>query len=327
MPPTAAGYTAGGFGRTGGPVSPDATVADGAIPPVAAYGSPPGAPFAGVPSTGGPVPGAPGVGASGVPGAGESVAGPGQEPPARPAKPRRRKARLAGIIALIVVGLVAAGAGAGGLTWAYTRKPTPDQITAAGQRAVAQQWRWLTAGRIFPATISYSSSMGVKTTAVLVGIAPQASCASAFDAAAARVLDADRCVTVLRATYTDASHTALATIGLAVLPTAAAANNAFSQLNTKQSAGLLPVGFPGTIADKFGPKAREKVGVQGNAGNYLVFYAAGYADGRKTTAEKSASMSNDSVTGDLPSELATSLNNTFTEPANPCATQEVRCTP
>ena len=75
------------------------------------------------------------------------------------------------------------------------------------------------------------------------------------------------------------------------------------------------------------PKARENVGVQGNPGDYLVFYAAGYADGRKTTAEKSASMASDSVTGDLPSELATTLNNTFTAPANPCATREVQCTP
>jgi hypothetical protein len=281
------------------------TIADGAIPAVAAYGSPPGVP----------------------PAVGAPVGAPVQQPPAGSAKPRRRKARLVGIIALIVVGLVAVGGGTGGLTWAYTRKPTPAQITAAGQRADAQQWRWLTAGQIFPATISYSSSMGVKTTAVLVGIAPQAPCASAFDAAAARVLEADRCVTVLRATYTDASHTALATVGVSVLPTVAAANAAFIQLNAEQSAGLLPVGFPGTIADKFGPKAREKVGVQGNTGDYLVFYAAGYADGRKTTAEKSASMASDSVTGDLPSELATTLSNTFTVPADPCATREVRCTP
>lgn len=279
---------------------PDATVADGTIPAAGAYGQ-----------------------TADLPPVGQQPAG---QPPAGPAKPRRRKARLIGIIALIVVGLLAVGGGAGGLAWANTRKPTPAQVTAAGHRAYALRWRWLTAGRIFPAKVAYSNAMGNRTTAFLVGIAPQAPCASAFDAAAARVLTANRCVTVLRATYTDASRTALATVGVAVLPTAAAADSAFAAL-PEQSAGLLPVGFPGTIADKFSRGAREKLGVQGTSGVYLFFYAAGYADGRKTTAEKSAGMGDESVTSDLPAELTSVLNNMFAPPANPCTDREVRCTP
>ena len=100
-----------------------------------------------------------------------------------------------------------------------SRHPTRAQINAAGQREFAVLWQRLPAGRIFPASVGYVNSLGADTTATLVGIAPQARCAAAVDARAAAVLAAG-CLTVLRATYTDASRTALATIGIAVMRSA-----------------------------------------------------------------------------------------------------------
>ena len=266
---------------------PDATVADGSIQPIATY----------VPSPAGS--------------AGE------------PVRPPRRKARLIGIIALIVVGLAAIGGGAGGLVWAHLRKPTPAQVDAAGQQEYMQQWRWLTAGQIFPAKVSYTGAAGDQANATLVGIVPQAPCAAAFDASVARVLDAAGCVTVLRATYADASDTALVTIGVVVMPSTAVADSVSGKLELDQSHGLLPVSFPGTIAGKFTPKARETVGDRDTAGRYLVFYAGGYADGRKTAADTN----DEEVTFGMPSGLALSLVDTFSAPADPCADREVRCTP
>lgn len=226
------------------------------------------------------------------------------------------------------MGLIAAGGGVGGLVWVHTRKPTPAQVNAAGQREFAVQWRWLTAGQIFPAKVGYTDALGVQTSAILVGIAPQASCSAAFDAAAARMLDAAGCVTVLRATYADPSGTVLATVGVAVLRSTLAADNVLAKLGSDDSTGLLPISFPGTIADKFTRQARETVGVQGTGGDYDVFYAGGYADGRKTKSEQSANSANlagEVVTTDLPTQLTSALTVTFSVPSNPCALREVRC--
>ncbi|HEX6449558.1 MAG TPA: hypothetical protein VF060_08860 [Trebonia sp.] len=241
-----------------------------------------------------------------------------------PARPRRR-ARLITVITLLVVGLIAAGGGAGGLVWVHTRKPTPAQVAAAGQREFAVQWRWLTAGQIFPPKVGYTTALGAKASAILVGIAPQASCSAAFDAAAARVLDAAGCVTVLRATYADSSGTVLATVGVVVMRSTLAASNVIAKLGSDDSTGLLPVSFPGTIADKFTRQIRETVGSQGPTGEYDIFDAGGYADGRKTTPEQSTNTTNETATSDLPTGLATALSTTLTSPSNPCALREVRC--
>jgi hypothetical protein len=52
------------------------------------------------------------------------------------------------------------------------RRPTQAQISAAGQREFTVLWQRLPAGKIFPASVGYVNSLGAKTTATLVGIAP-----------------------------------------------------------------------------------------------------------------------------------------------------------
>jgi hypothetical protein len=234
---------------------------------------------------------------------------------------------MTGLLAL--GGLGAAGVGAAGLAAAAGRHPTKAQITAAGQREQAVLWERLSAGQIFPLSVRYLSTLGEDTKATLVGIAPQAPCRSAVDANAALVLAAAGCVTMLRATYADASGTALATIGIAVLPTPAAAAKAMGKL-AASGGGVLPLSFPGTVASAFTIRARETDASQA-AGPYLFFYAAGYADGRSTTlGPRQASSSQDSytsetVTTDLGTSLLTSLLSTFQVPANPCTDRNIRC--
>jgi hypothetical protein len=230
--------------------------------------------------------------------------------------------------ALLVLGLCAAGGGAAGLIAARDRHPSQAQINAAGQRELAVMWQRLSAGQIFPASVSYLSTLGSQTKATLVGIAPQAPCDSAVDAKAAAVLKSAGCVTVLRATYADASQTALATIGIVVLRSPSGTGTVLHTLGAGGNGGLLPVSFPGTLASAFTGSARETYSVQGSAGPYVFLYAAGYADGRATTLHASPTAFGylgESVTTDLGNGLANALITTFQAPANPCKDKNISC--
>lgn len=240
-----------------------------------------------------------------------------------------RRPRTFGIIIVLIfiTGLGAAGGGAALLVAMASRHPTQAQISAAGQREFTILWQRLPAGKIFPASVGYVNSLGAETTATLVGIAPQAPCAAAVDARAAAVLAAAGCLTMLRATYTDASRTALATIGIAVMHSADGADTVLRTLAAGGHGGLLPVSFPGTVASLFTGKARETASAQSAAGPYLFLYAAGYADGRSTRlgTRIGASYLDETLTTDLGRELVADLATPFRQPANPCSDRNVRC--
>ena len=225
---------------------------------------------------------------------------------------------------LALLGLGVAGGGAVGLAATAERHPTRAQVAAAGQREQAVLWERLNAGQIFPSSVSYMNTLGAETKATLVGIAPQAPCGGTVDAKAAPLLTAAGCVTMLRATYADPSGTALATVGIAVLPTAAAAQKAMGTLAVS-GGGLLPLSFPGTIAGVFTTRARETYAVSAVAGPYVFLYAAGYADGRSTTLTSQDNYMSETVTTDLGPNLVNSLVSTFQIPTKPCEDKSIRC--
>jgi hypothetical protein len=242
----------------------------------------------------------------------------------------RRRNRTFGIVMslALLLGLCAAGGGAAGLYAIAHRHPSQAQIAAAGQREFAVTWQRMSAGQIFPASVKYLSTLGAETNATLVGIAPQAPCASTVDAKAAAVLAAGGCETVLRATYTDASQTALATIGIAVMRTSAGASSALHTLASGGHGGLLPLSFPGTVASGFTAGAREMYSAATLLGPYLYLYAVGYADGRSTTLHASPTDFGylaETVTTDLGNGLIAGLINTFQAPAQPCEDKYIRC--
>ena len=223
-----------------------------------------------------------------------------------------------------LLGLGVAGGGAVGLAATAERHPTRAQVAAAGQREQAVLWERLSAGQIFPSSVSYMNTLGAETKATLVGIAPQAPCGGTVDAKAAPLLTAAGCVTMLRATYADPSGTALATVGIAVLPTAAAAQKAMGTLAVS-GGGLLPLSFPGTIAGVFTTRARETYAVSAVTGPYVFLYAAGYADGRSTTLTSQDNYMSETVTTDLGPNLVNSLVSTFQIPTKPCEDKSIRC--
>lgn len=251
---------------------------------------------------------------------------PGEVPKPDEAPKRRPGRRLFALIALTVAGLAALGGGVFGLVWAFSRVPDSAQVTAVANAESARQWRWLPAGKLFPATVGYASTAeNVPLSAALVGIAPAVSCATGTDKATAKALTAAGCVTVLRATYTDASHTALDTVGIAVMKSSAAANNADSSLGSGTSSGLLPVSFPATVSSAFTAQGRTLMDTQ-VTGRYVIFDAAGYADGRKAVAASNGEGSTGGTgVSDLASALSTSVMNELSPSGNPCADREVRC--
>jgi len=128
---------------------------------------------------------------------------------------------------------------------------------------------------------SLSSGTGLALTAQRIGIARQATCNAATDPAAARVLDRQGCQAVLRATYVDSTGSLVVTVGVAVLPSAAAAGTVAATLphSGRPGAGVRAVAFSQTLASSFGGRQRQLSWVVSD-GPYLIMSVAGYADGR-----------------------------------------------
>ncbi len=177
---------------------------------------------------------------------------------------------------------------------------------SAGEQSQIKAWevmrRWQTtpAGQIFPASVPYQLPASVlhdvaplHLEALRISIAPQESdCAKAVTSAAAgAALRKNGCEAVLRATYVDATRSYVMTVGVAVLPNAAAATSADSGLAPPRltaarvasgrgglAAGVQVVRFGGATAGVY--DYHRQISTSYTAGPYLIMYAAGYADSR-----------------------------------------------
>ncbi|HEY2508438.1 MAG TPA: hypothetical protein VGI58_18120 [Streptosporangiaceae bacterium] len=216
------------------------------------------------------------------------------------AAPRRRRRGSVALFALIgVLGLAGLGVCAVGVA----HRVLPRHFTAAQQRAITNwelegRWRGLTAGAIFPATISYqvpgqafNATSGLPLRARRLGIAPQAACADGVSPPAALVLRQHGCLAVLRATYLDSTGSMVATTAVAVLPDPAAAEIVLGDLTG--SSGLTgtpsapyesrllarPLRVAGTPAAGFRAPQHQLANAT-VAGPYVILTTTGFADGR-----------------------------------------------
>ena len=203
------------------------------------------------------------------------------------------------IIVLAVSGVLSITGGGVAIGTDLTRKPTANEITAAGQKEIASRWRAVTAGEIFPARADETSSSGSVSdsatptwSALRVGIAPAASCAEGFDHPLADVLVEHGCRTVLRATYADPSGTLVTTLGIAVMPDAAQADDAETAFTAslgahgvKERYGVRAVSFPGTVAAGFGDSLRQDFSYENSHTPYLFFRSSGWTIDRATRVE------------------------------------------
>jgi hypothetical protein len=232
----------------------------------------------------------------------------------------RGRLRTVAVVALVLAGLAGLAGGGIPLYAELTRHATPAEAAAAGRAEIATRWQRLPAGSIFPATVSYLTSDGLRTTARRVGIAPRASCPAAVDPAAAAILRRHGCVTVLRATYLDASGTLAVTVGVAVMPGPAAAQAAVNALTSgPRQPGVRVVPFPQTTAGLFGNAQRGRRDVAASHGPYAYFYAAGYTDGR-SAGNRSAP-----GPGDLGNGVMGQIVTVLSGGPQPCARRDIRC--
>jgi hypothetical protein len=216
------------------------------------------------------------------------------DPPRRGVRGRRAAALI--VLALGLAGLVISTVG-------LATRLLPRHFTVAQQQQIknweiASRWQQLPAGRIFPGSVPYQLSARVlqdatplDLAALRVGIAPQSGCgADVTTSAAAAVLRRDGCRAVLRATYVDSTWSYVTTVGVAVLPSDAAAAKASQSLSQPRltaagnadtgalPAGILVVRYRGAAAAMF--DYSRQISASFAAGPYLVMYAAGYADSR-----------------------------------------------
>jgi hypothetical protein len=211
------------------------------------------------------------------------------------ARPAGRRLAMLTVLALGVAGFAVSVAG-------LIIGVLPRHFTAAQQRQIVAwevggRWQRLPAGQIFPASVGYqlpASAIGdpapLDVAAQRVAIAPQSACAAGVtNAATASVLHHGGCQAVLRATYIDATRSYVMTVGVAVLPSSAAALTAAQSLTSPQlaadvggtgrlAAGVLVVGFRGQAAQLY--DYSRQVSGSLTTGPYLIMYAAGYADHR-----------------------------------------------
>lgn len=221
----------------------------------------------------------------------EMYPGPPERPgaSARVAARRRRFAVFALLLVAALGGLAVAAVGiAHGLL--------PRQFTAAERRQISdwemeRRWRAMPAGKIFPASVTYtvpggdlnSSADGdLKLQAQRLAISPAERCADAFGPAAARVLSRLGCSAVLQATYIDASGSMVVTVTVAVLPGSAAASAAYNELPDTAAGDpgpALPFPVPGTAAAGFG-EAERQLSSAVVAGPYVIVSTTGFSDDR-----------------------------------------------
>jgi len=169
----------------------------------------------------------------------------------------------------------------------------PRQFTAQQRQQITdweigKRWRTLTAGDIFPASLTYGPPTSIiddpslRLTASRIGIARQASCMAATDKNVGSVLARYGCQAMLRATYVDGTDSYVITVGVAAMPGSAQAKAAQRELAGvvgRGGAGVRTVPVAGSLAAAF-TNGRRQLAVSTQAGPYLVFYTIGYTDDR-----------------------------------------------
>jgi hypothetical protein len=234
---------------------------------------------------------------------------------------RRRNAWPAAVLTLTAAICLAVAVTAGtAASSALHRKPTAAEKAAAARSAMIARWRSWPAGRIFPASLGYQTSLLTSETADRTGISRQDSCTAALAASLAGLSAREHCTGGLRASYADELQGTVYTIGLFVFP------------NTRQAAvfltGLAATRFPlralavpGTASASFDDAARQTSRAR-QAGPFVIVTTAGYADGRPAASSGETRNSVFAPASQLSSEVIGPLTVLVT--VN-CASREFSC--
>ncbi|MBD0740790.1 hypothetical protein BG418_00640 [Streptomyces sp. CBMA152] len=201
----------------------------------------------------------------------------------------RRAGRVVAAAVCLVLGLGLIGGAAAG-SWIGSGSGDGDSRT--GYTAARDLWHNVPVDTFFPPTISGNGAGpgGADRVWTRVGVAPDGGCAGALDPLLLKVLQPVGCVRLLRATYTDATSSAVTTVGMVFTEADAAAMAALRTRFSDESLGnrsdLMPRPYPvkGTPAAGFGDKQRASWTVRVLTDAPVVVYSVtGYADARTVT--------------------------------------------
>ena len=204
--------------------------------------------------------------------------------------------RLAAAALLAALGAAAAVAAFAGISQSVARSVQPLREAATSpdaQRFTFDRgaWRAVAVDDVFPPvyhTLAGSAMGYAERSYTRVGVAPAGDCRTAFDPGLTRLLSAHPCGPVLRADYTDATRTLVATVGIAVLGTRPDEERDVSAATAGQHDDLRPraLAFPGTAAAGFADAQRVAFHARASPGApFLSFAAVGFSDGRSASAD------------------------------------------
>jgi hypothetical protein len=221
---------------------------------------------------------------------------PGTGRPGAAARRRIGVVRLLAVAVLATLGVSCLVGAATGLS--ITASRAESLIREAGPTELTQRfafdrraWQALAVDDLFPPNYQSTTAaptLGLERDFTRIGVAPRTSCSSAFDPALVRLLSAHACGPVLRAGYTDASRSLVATVGVAFLGTSPDAQRAVNAATESQHDDLRPraLALPGTPAATFGDAQRLAFRVFGDSGApFLTFSVVGFSDGRPAAAD------------------------------------------
>ncbi|MEV5380756.1 hypothetical protein [Streptomyces nondiastaticus] len=222
-------------------------------------------------------------------------------PPLPPMPPpgagRRSGARTLSAAVCLVLGLGLIGGALAG-SWLADRA---DGGTAA-ERDFARGgtlWRTVPVDDLFPPVLRADAAGpgGAERVWTRIGVAPDSGCEEAFDPLLEKALAPAGCTRLLRATYTDATSTAVTTVGLLVTATGSQGmrdlRRRFADERLDERTDLMPRPYAprGTVAEHFGDAQRASWAVSVLTDAPAVVYAVtGFADGRTGTPPQPAAL-------------------------------------
>jgi hypothetical protein len=210
-------------------------------------------------------------------------------PPPPPAGSLGRRIRQVAFGIVLTAGLAGLALSAVGIA----HQLLPRRFTTAQRRAISawemeRRWRAIPAGTIFPALVSYqvpAGDLGAPANLVLdarrLGISPATKCSSAVSGNYVRILSDHDCAAAMRATYVDSSGSMVATVTVAVLPSASAADTVVKALPISGTGhmAIRPLRIPGTPAVWFDDDDRQLSRTEA-VGPYVIMVTSGFSDGR-----------------------------------------------
>lgn len=213
------------------------------------------------------------------------------------------------MVALAGLAFLVTAVMAGARAWSQqNRPPTPAERAAAAAVAVAGRWQVWPAGRIFPASLAYTTGLLTREVALRIGIAPGFRCQAALEGTAISLAQHDDCRAALRATYLDQLQGVVYTAGVLAFPGRRQAVSFTEGLGQDQFPnGLRALSFPGTASARFDDAARQAA-TRDQDGPYVVLTVSGYADGRSAQATLEARPSVFAPATQLASAILTPLN-------------------